>query len=133
MESRHCRDEEQERRKENRRKRDKPRRAVDRPPFADEKHEPEHEQEVAHHRTGKRRADDIRQAVREGDERDDQLRCIAEAGVEKAADSRAGVVRCLLGRLPDKHCERNQRERGEGKQGELAGGAHAIERDGDGS
>jgi hypothetical protein len=123
MEPRHCRDEKQERRKTNRRKRDKSRRAVDRPPFADEKHEPQHEQEVAHHRTGKRRADDIRQAVREGDERNDQLRGIAEAGVQKAADSRPGVVRCLLGRLPDEPRERNQGERGEGKQRELACGS----------
>ena len=44
---------------------------------------------------------------------DDQLGRIAEAGVQEAADSRAGVLGGMLGRLADQPGERDERDRRE--------------------
>ena len=52
--------------------------------------------------------------------RDDQLRRVAERRVQEAADARAGVVRGVLGRLADQPRERDERERGEDEQRDVA-------------
>ena len=50
-----------------------------------------------------------RQAVRDGEQRDDQLGRVAEARVQEAADARAGVLGRVLRRLADQPRERDQR------------------------
>ena len=49
-------------------------------------------------------------SVGDGEQRDDQLGRVAEARVQEAADPRAGVLGCVLGRLADQPRERDQRE-----------------------
>ena len=59
------------------------------------------------------------QAVRDGEQRDDQLGRVAEARVEEAADAGPGVLGCVLGRLADQPGERDQRERREDEERRL--------------
>ena len=54
------------------------------------------------------------QPVRDGEQRDDQLGRVAEARVQEAADARACVLGCVLGRFADQPGERDQRERRRG-------------------
>ena len=58
-----------------------------------------------------RSAHDAGQAVRDREQRDDQLRRVAEARVQEAADAGAGVLGGMLGRLADQPRERHQRQR----------------------
>ena len=65
---------------------------------ADEKRQPEHEQQVADDAAGDRRLDQLDMPFVQRDERDDQFRRVAEGGVQKAAPSPdpndARAVRC---------------------------------------
>ena len=64
-------------------------------------------------RTGERPAHDLGEAVRHGEQGDDQLRRVAEGRVQEAADARARVVRGVLRRLADQPRERDEGGRGE--------------------
>ena len=75
--------------------------------------EAEDEQEVADHAPRQRAPDDLGQALGDGEERDDQLGRVAEAGVEEAADPGAGVMGGVLGRLADQPRQRDQGRGGE--------------------
>ena len=55
------------------------------------------------------------------EERDDQLRRVAEARVQEAADAGARVLGGVLGRLADQPGERQQRERREQEERGRAG------------
>ena len=72
----------------------------------------------------------VGQAVRDGEERDDQLRGVAEGGVDEAADTGAGVVRGVLGRLADEPRERDQRGGGDDEQHDVAD-AESVENEDD--
>ena len=87
--------------------------AIDRAAAAGEEREAEHEQQVADDGAGQRAAHDLRQPLVHRDQRDDQLRRVAERRVEEAADPRPGVLRRVLGRLADQPGERDQRDRRE--------------------
>ena len=63
----------------------------------------------------------VGQPVGDGEQRDDQLGRVAEAGVEEAADAGAGVLGGMVGRLADQPGERDQRDRREHEQRRLAG------------
>ena len=76
---------------------------------AEDEREAQHEQEVSDHAARQRAADDLRQALVDGDQRDDQLGRVPEGRVEEAADARAGVVRRVLGRLADQPRQRDER------------------------
>ena len=84
-------------------------------PAEDDRHA-EHEEDVGDHASGNRAADDVRKAVGDGEERDDQLRRVPEAGVEQAAESRARVLAGVLSRLADQPGERHERHGGEGEE-----------------
>ncbi len=101
-------------------------------PARDER-EPEHEQEVADHRSRQRAADDLGQPLVDGDQGDDQLRGVAERGVEEAADPRPGVLRRVLGRLADQPGERDQGDRGEHEQGRVPEIGQVVEGDDEGT
>ncbi len=73
----------------------------------------EDEQEVGHDAPGQGSTNDLGEAVVDRDQRDDELRRVAERRVEEAADSRPRVLRCVLGRLSDQPGERNESDRGE--------------------
>ena len=60
-----------------------------------------------------RAADDLELHRVDREEGDDQLRRVAEGGVEEAADARSRVLRRVLGRLPDQPRQRDQRSRRE--------------------
>jgi len=99
----------------------------------DQKSEAQHEQQVPDDGSRERGPHDVGQPVGDGDERDDQLRCVAEARVQETADPGPGVVGGLLGGLADKPRERNQRGGGKHEQDEIAGQAEEVENDHDGS
>ena len=65
----------------------------------------------------------------DGEERDDQLGCVAEARVEQAADARPRVRGRVLRRIPNQPGERNERDRGEQEQRDLAQVGHEVEED----
>ena len=79
---------------------------------ADEKGQPEHEQQVADDAAGDRRLDQLDMAFVQSDERDDQLGRVAERRVEKAAPSRPRPSRELFGAKADEAGERYQRDGG---------------------
>src|SRR6476646_10688012 len=78
---------------------------------ADEKRQAEHEQQVADDAAGDRRLDQFDVSVAQCDDRDDQLRGVAERGVEKTAPRRAGTARQLLRAEANQAGERDQRRR----------------------
>ena len=66
----------------------------------DEEARPEHEQDVPDYGADDRGLHHRREARGEGKDGDDDLRGVAEGGVQDAADARAGVVAQCFGRLP---------------------------------
>ena len=58
-------------------------------------------------------ADDLGEPVVHGEQGDDQLGRIAEARVEEASDAGPRVLSCMLRRLTDQPCERDERGAGE--------------------
>ena len=98
---------------------------------AEREREPEHEQQVREDAAGERAADDVRQAVRNSETRDDQLRRVAEARVQEAADARAGVLGDVLGGLADQPRERDQRGSREDEQRHVAGVEGEVDEEGD--
>ena len=86
---------------------------VDLAAAAEEEREAEHEQQVPDHGAGERAADDLELHRVHREERDDQLRRVAEGRVEEAADAGPGVLGRVLGRLADQPGERDQRGRRE--------------------
>ncbi len=97
----------------------------------EEQREAEDEQEVADNRAHQRCPHDLGQAVGDRDDRNDQLRCVAERRVQKAADDRAGVQREVVRRLADQPRQRNERCGGEHEQRLLAGITEPIQEDDD--
>ena len=87
----------------------------------DEHREPEHEQDVRHDASRERAANDVRQSAADREERDDQLRRVAEARVQEAADAGPRVLGRVLGRFADQPRERDQRRRREHEQDRLVG------------
>ena len=73
----------------------------------------EHEEGGRDDRAAQRAAHDVRQPTPNGEERDDQLRGVAEARIQEAADAGARVLRHVLRRLADQECERCESARGE--------------------
>jgi hypothetical protein len=106
------------------------RRAVEPPRAAESEGKAEHEQQVPDDGAGQRAANDLGEPVVDGEECDDELRSVAERGIEKATDSWAGVVRGLLGGIADEPRERNERDRREDEDEDLARAGEA-ERDHD--
>ena len=123
------RDEEHDDGEPHERERREARLTVDVAGAAQPQRETEHEQEVADDATRQRPADDLGETLLDGDERDDQLRRVAERGVEEAADPRARVVRRVLGRLSDQPCERDERDRREHELGHLIEVCDVVEED----
>ena len=82
------RDQEQDGREADEPDREERRRAVERTAAAEEEREAEHEQEVPDDAAGERAAHDFEQAVRDREERDDQLGRVPERRVQEAADAR---------------------------------------------
>ena len=80
----------------------------------------EHEQEIRDHAAGERPANDLRQAVPDREERDDQLGRVAEARIQEAADAGTGVLGRMLGRLADQPRERDERGGGEHEEDRVA-------------
>ena len=99
---------------------------------ADEEREAEDEQDVADDAPRQRAAHDLGQPLVDREQRDDQLRRVAEGRVQESADARAGVMRGVLGRLADQPGERDERERGEDEQLDVAEIEQEIRGDRDG-
>ena len=74
------------------------------------------------------RTTSVRPSV-DGQERDDQLGRVAERRVEEAADPRPGVVGRVLRRLADQPRERDERERGEDEERDVAELREFVESD----
>ena len=106
-------DEEEENRHADQGERQEARRAVDLTPPAGHERKAEDEQKVADDRSGQRATDDLGESLIHRQQRDDQLRGVAERGVEEAADSRARVLGGVLGRLTDDPGKRDESDRGE--------------------
>jgi hypothetical protein len=100
---------------------------LDTPPHGER--EAEHEQQIADHRAGERPAHHLGEAVVDGDERNDQLRCVPERRVEEAADPRAGALGGVLGRLADQPGEGDERCRGQHELGGCAEVGRVVEHD----
>lgn len=83
--------------------------SVDRAALPEEQSEPEDKEEVPCDRAHERCPDDVGQTIGDRDQRDDQLRSVAEGGVEKAADAGACVVGGVFRRLTDQPREGDQR------------------------
>ena len=111
--------------------RDQPRAAVDLLGRPDEQREAEDEQQVADDAAGERATDDLVESVVDREQRDDQLRRVAERRVQEAADARAGVAGGMLGRLADQPCERDQRQRREHEERDVVGVGRKPYDDGD--
>jgi hypothetical protein len=109
--------------------RDVRRQPIDRARPAEEKREAEDKQKVAGNRAHKRCSDDLGQAAGDGDDRNDQLRRVAEGRVQEAADPRAGVKREVVRGLTDQPREREKRCAGEHEQRQLAGSIEPIQND----
>ena len=89
----------------------------------------EDEQEVPDHASREGAADDLREAIVHGDERDDELGRVAERRVEEAADPGPGVLGGVLRRLSDQPRERDEGERGEHELERLRRVHEVMERD----
>ena len=83
--------------------------------------DPVHEKEVRDHAPRERAEHDDGQVRADREERDDQLGRVAEARVEEAADAGPGVLRRVLGRLPDQPREGNEGDRREHEERDVAG------------
>ena len=94
-----------------------------------EEREAEDEQKVADHRAGERAAHDLGQPFVHGEERDDQLRGVAERRVEEASDAGSRVLRSVLGRLADQPREGDQRDGGQHELDRLVEVCQVVERD----
>jgi hypothetical protein len=68
----------------------------------------------------------------EREERDDELRRVAEARVEEPADAGPRVLGGMLGRLADQPRERNQGDRGEHEERHVARPGELVHRDREG-
>ena len=77
---------------------------------------PHHQQHVADDRTGDGRLHQIQQAGLNGEDRDDQLRGVAEGGVQQPTQPRPGVDGQLLGRVAQDAGHRNHRQGGGDEQ-----------------
>ena len=94
--------------------------AIERATAAEGEREAEDEEEVADDATGERASDDLRQPVVDCEERDDELGRVSERRVEEAADPRARVVGRVLRRFPDQPRERDERQRREDEELDVA-------------
>src|SRR5262245_18210815 len=97
------------------------------PEAADEEREAEHEQQVPDDAAGDRRLDERHVTVAEGNERDDQLRGVAERRVQEPAKRGTRSQRELLRAETDEAGERDERERG-GEEYPRRLGVHRVER-----
>jgi hypothetical protein len=91
----------------------------------------EHEQHVADDRAGDGRAHYVVEARAQRGDRDDQLGCVAEGGVQEAADAFPGLRGDLLGGAARPAGERNDREGRGGEDPEMAIRQPMLERQGD--
>ena len=80
-------------------------------------------------RAGERPSHDLGQAGVDREERDDQLRRVAEARVQEAADSRARVLGCVLRCLADQPRERDERRAREQEEQHLVRMRHVVDED----
>ena len=92
----------------------------------------EDEQDVRRDAARQRAADDVRQSLVDGEQRDDQLGGVAERRVEEAANAGAGVLARVLGRLADQPGERNERARGDDEQHDVSRSDDPLEEEDDG-
>ena len=121
-------DQEEQRREPDEAEGDEARLAIELPLAAEEQGEAEDEKEVPDHAPGERPAHDLCQPFVDGEERDDELRRIAERRVQEASHARAGVVRGVLGRLSDQPGERDEC-RGREDEEEHLGCAEQVDHD----
>jgi hypothetical protein len=92
---------------------------------------PEHEQDVRGDTAREGAADDVRESVPDGDQRDDELGRVAEAGIQQSADARPGVARRVFRRFPNEPRKRDEGDRGEDEEGDLARMGDDVEEEGD--
>jgi hypothetical protein len=71
------------------------------------------------------------QPVVDGDERDDQLRSVAEGRVQEPTDAGAGAAGEMVGRLADQPGERDEGGAGKDEEGHVSDAAEMIEDDDD--
>jgi hypothetical protein len=83
------------------------------PEPADEEAQAEHQQQVADDAPGDRGLDQLDVPFVQRDDRDDQLRGVAEGGVQEPTKGRPRLARQLLGADADDAGERHQRQRGQ--------------------
>ena len=91
--------------------------------------DPVDEQEIRDHASRQRAEHDNGQVRADGDERDDELRRVPEARVEEAADARPRVLRRVFRRLADQPGERDEGDRGEYEERDVAGAGELVHRD----
>jgi hypothetical protein len=103
--------------------------AIDRPGTAQKKREAEYEQEVARDRSNERGPDDRGQTLGDGDDRNDQLRRVAERRVQEAADNGADVNREVVRHLADQPRERDERHGRQYEHRHVAGSVEPVQGD----
>ena len=117
--------------KRDERERQEAREAVERPAPAGHERRAEHEQEIPDHAPRERAAHDLGEAVVHRDQRDDQLRSVAEGRVQEPADARTRVLGGVLGRLADQPGQRDEGERCEDELERLRRMHEVVQRDRD--
>jgi hypothetical protein len=115
----HCRDEQEQRGDRDGAQGGQGRRPIERARRGNHEGEAQHQEQVPDDGSRERGAHDVGQALGDGDKRDDELRGVAEARVEQAADPGPGVVSRLLRGLADEPRERDQRSGGKQELGGL--------------
>ena len=91
----------------------------------------EHQQHVADDRAGQRRLDQVRQSLAEREDSDDELRSVAERRIQQAADATAQVLGQRLGGIADQGRERQDREHGRQKDGDVTVGREQMQQNRD--
>src|SRR6266545_3356059 len=82
------------------------------PPASRQHARAEDEQEIANDGPGERRLDDLREAAREREDRDDEFRGVPERRVEEASDSRSCMLSEFLRTADEEPGERDDRDPG---------------------
>ena len=104
------------------------------PQAACEEGDPEHEDAVGEDRADERRLHDGHEALVQGEERDEELRQVAERRLDDAGRAGAEAGAELLGRVADEAREGRQGDRGDDErrhvaEGEVADGSQRDERE----